>query len=451
MLTNKIGKSLFIFLLIIVFSTSNVFAANISDVDDTIYQDAVHYLIDNGIMSGYPDGEFKPNNDITRAEMAATIVRAIGINFVDIEEKSNFNDMAGHWADKYVSVAFKKNIVTGYTDGTFRPDSKVTFPEAITLVVKMAGLSSEVSTTRGWPTNYINYAHEKGILRNVEVVLSETATRGDVAIMLYNAFNILNSYDNIGVAKATVNTFISDGINTKDIKSENDFANNLNYFIGVETTLDYPSLSESTNVPINYLIYKNNNLVYQITKTVALNKNTASATFYSHLPIDEFINKEDGQYRIDIISNQNLIKSKKIDLYTDYSYEVGIIEGIEAKSLKFFASNGDYIEEKQRIYTNEIPRTYQTKCIWWELEVLYPDLDRNIEFPIHYKYIKKSNGFAYGDHTVDYFLYLDKNLDKFIGGIYSEKFIEWPTGTYKVQVYSYDKLIAEGDFKIVED
>jgi len=96
------------------------------------------YLFDNGVTSGYPDGTFKPNNQITRAEVATFIVRAMGLTYTG--GQTNFTDVPStHWAYNFVMAAKQAGIIGGYPDGTFKPDNLVTRAEISVMVTRARG------------------------------------------------------------------------------------------------------------------------------------------------------------------------------------------------------------------------------------------------------------------------------------------------------------------------
>ena len=84
-----------------------------------------------GIVTGYTDGTFKPGNYITRAEVATIASR---FDKLSPFESDKFSDIAGHWANKYINSAEKKGWIKGYSDGTFKPDQYITRAEFVTLV-----------------------------------------------------------------------------------------------------------------------------------------------------------------------------------------------------------------------------------------------------------------------------------------------------------------------------
>ena len=97
------------------------------------FNNAVSTLTNAGILNGYPDGNFAPNGNITRAEFAAMAVRF----FTDEEEDvkgDSFPGIDDHWANYEINLAYAKDIIEGYPDGTFKPDQEITRAEAVTIV-----------------------------------------------------------------------------------------------------------------------------------------------------------------------------------------------------------------------------------------------------------------------------------------------------------------------------
>ena len=90
-----------------------------------------------GILKGYPDGTFKPNGAITRAEFAAIAARFARVMEMTGTNAVNFSDIAGHWAKADISYAAMIGWVNGYPDGTFGPNRNITRAEAMTLVNRM--------------------------------------------------------------------------------------------------------------------------------------------------------------------------------------------------------------------------------------------------------------------------------------------------------------------------
>lgn len=162
-----------------------------SDLVGTKYEEAVIMLNGLGIVDGYPDGTFRPNNLITRAEFTviADKIAKLALN----EANSIFSDIDSHWAKNYIAVAAKNGFLSGYPDGTFRPNNSVTYAETATILVNMLGYKTSVNESKfEWPVNYMVKADELGLIGEIEVDnYNIPATRGDVAIMALNAYLML--------------------------------------------------------------------------------------------------------------------------------------------------------------------------------------------------------------------------------------------------------------------
>ena len=101
------------------------------------YNTAVSTLSAMGVINGYPDGTFAPNAKISRAEFAT-----IAAKFAEATGASvSFNDIAGHWASENIRIAAANNWISGYEDGSFRPDKNITRAEAMAIINRMLGRS----------------------------------------------------------------------------------------------------------------------------------------------------------------------------------------------------------------------------------------------------------------------------------------------------------------------
>lgn len=110
------------------FTTSNTY----SDVAyGKWYNNPISTMSALGIITGYPDGTFKPNKPITRAEFAAIAAR---FDETQSGKSATFSDVIGHWAAKEIGIAYYNDWIKGYPDGTFKPDQNITRAEAMTLI-----------------------------------------------------------------------------------------------------------------------------------------------------------------------------------------------------------------------------------------------------------------------------------------------------------------------------
>ncbi len=155
--------------------------------------EAVSILSNLGIFTGFEDGTFKPNDTVTRAQMAAIICRTLG--YEDQANAStgttNFYDVpASHWASGYVNVAQSLQIVNGYGNGAFGPEDQVTYEQAIKMIVVALGYELDAQTKGGWSTGYLAVASREGISKGANGVVGSPAARGTIAVLVYNSLEV---------------------------------------------------------------------------------------------------------------------------------------------------------------------------------------------------------------------------------------------------------------------
>ena len=116
------------------------------------YSKPVAYLDQIGIIQGYEDGTFKPDAPISRAECAALVSRFDAIEYVS---PKLFSDVgANHWALSYISGAVAKGYFTGYPDGTFRPNDQMTRAEFVTTLNNILYRGIEAGDIPAWAPSY---------------------------------------------------------------------------------------------------------------------------------------------------------------------------------------------------------------------------------------------------------------------------------------------------------
>jgi len=120
----------------------------------------IEYMTDKNVIYGYPDGEFKPSRNLSRAEFSSLIFRFTGIEKANSENPFlDFDDT--HWAYDEIIALAKVGLIEGYEDGTFRPENNITRAEVMTVINKLLGrkpLEKYVKTLKFNPYNdlYIN-------------------------------------------------------------------------------------------------------------------------------------------------------------------------------------------------------------------------------------------------------------------------------------------------------
>ena len=225
-------KKLLAMVLALVMTLSLAVSANALKADEKInedYAEAVAVLDGMGVFKGYEDGSFKPENKITRAEVA-TIIYRIYTKDVAKNDKSGlyasynkFSDMAGAgWAAGYIGYCANAELVKGYPDGTFKPSGNVTGYEVLAMILRAVGYDKNGEFTGAdWALNVAKYAEQLKILENVAKTtdLSAPATRELVSEILFRAINVpmvtytaAFGYQNVGLNGDTDNKLFKNNI-----------------------------------------------------------------------------------------------------------------------------------------------------------------------------------------------------------------------------------------------
>lgn len=186
-----------IFAVVFVFS-SNTFA--FSDVSESgVFSTAVNALTELKIIEGYDDDTFRLQANVTRAEMAAFIRRTMNekneignIGGYSLTSEGTYTDIkTDYWALEPIILLSKLGIICGYGNGTFVPDGNVTYNEAVKMLVCDLNYGYEADENGGYPQGYIASAKRLGILENItQTDYYQPATRGDIAVMIYNSLDI---------------------------------------------------------------------------------------------------------------------------------------------------------------------------------------------------------------------------------------------------------------------
>lgn len=178
-------------------SCFTAFAADFTDVEATAsYKAAIDELVALEIVNGYKDGSFKPENEITRAEVTKMVVAAMGDSYTAAAESSKGTsgfadvDAANHWASGFISVGVAQKFINGMGDGTFAPDSNVTYAQIVKMLVAALGYDSAAALAGGYPNGYLQIGAQIGVTAGVTGLGADTAvTRAHVAQLISNALD----------------------------------------------------------------------------------------------------------------------------------------------------------------------------------------------------------------------------------------------------------------------
>ena len=183
------------------------------DVFDSYWASCdINRLTEKCVLEGYPDGMFKPNKKVSRAEMATMVVKGYNLNALDSCDKLTFKDVPkSHWAYGFISKAAEENFVKGKTADKFYPNHDITRAEALTIMSK--GLSCPMDEARAneilsqykdgnkvpcWARECIAKAIDNGALkdeRNQDYIRpNDKTTRAEASSMLQN-IRIAGGYD----------------------------------------------------------------------------------------------------------------------------------------------------------------------------------------------------------------------------------------------------------------
>lgn len=130
----KINTLILMITIIIVFIMFNIVYAS-SDILEHWGRDVIQDWLDKGLISGYPDGSFKPDNEITRAEFITLINKIFGYTETTTIDYSDVN--IGDWYYESIAVAKAAGYIDGYPDGTMRPNNLISREEVATIIMKV--------------------------------------------------------------------------------------------------------------------------------------------------------------------------------------------------------------------------------------------------------------------------------------------------------------------------
>ncbi|WEK53590.1 MAG: S-layer homology domain-containing protein [Candidatus Cohnella colombiensis] len=165
---------------------------------------AVNMAAQLGIVTGKPDGNFHGDDNVTRAEFALMIVRALGLDTSNAISNGTFSDTKGHWAEAAIDVLKQAGIIKGVGDGSFKPNQQITRAEISAILARVmqmvpASTSSFSDTSSSWASQYIEQLHNAGIVTgtgNNQFQPNAHATRDQSVAMI---LRMLNKTLNLGL------------------------------------------------------------------------------------------------------------------------------------------------------------------------------------------------------------------------------------------------------------
>lgn len=197
----KLSAVISAFLSLIIMSQPVLAAVAFTDVPSAhANYNAIIELQTKGIIGGYSDNTFKPENKINRAELTKIVIEAV---YPGQAAGSNcFSDVKDEWFAKYVCFAVEKGIVSGYADSTFKPNDNINYVEALKITLGAFSYDPMVKT-EVWYQAYLDVANTLGV--SVSTDNNEKISRGKMAQLISNILGCLkptkftNKLGNFGV------------------------------------------------------------------------------------------------------------------------------------------------------------------------------------------------------------------------------------------------------------
>lgn len=164
-----------------------------SDQKEENYDKAISTLVSMGIIKNSQDSNFQPENNVTRAELADLIAKMLGLesSMGNSGLSSAFQDVFdNYWAAGSIAIVSSMGIINGYGDGRFAPDDPVTYEQAVKALVCALGYGIYAEQKGGYPWGYLVLASEKGITRNALDQIGKNVKWKALAQMAYNALDV---------------------------------------------------------------------------------------------------------------------------------------------------------------------------------------------------------------------------------------------------------------------
>ena len=167
--------------------------SELSDIKGHWSENAIAVLVKSGAIGGYPDGTFKPDQGISRAEFVTILVKALQLS---AQNGKVFDDTANHWARQFIATAAANGVVSGYSETAFGPDDLITREQMTVMIVKAAGLkagaSKPASFTDGdqispWAAEAVSVSASQGIVNGYPDTTFRprgTATRAEAVTVI---------------------------------------------------------------------------------------------------------------------------------------------------------------------------------------------------------------------------------------------------------------------------
>lgn len=174
------------------FSFSNAETA-FTDIGDSPFKASIAYLAEHGIVKGYGNGTFRPKATMNRAEFTVIITQSFAAGNSLGNGKNCFIDVGDQWFARFICFAELEKLISGYPDGYFRPEKTVSFVEALAIGLKGAQIKIESPETAiQWYTPHLEFAHRNNIFSKYALLPGAELTREKAAFIIHQILLIQN-------------------------------------------------------------------------------------------------------------------------------------------------------------------------------------------------------------------------------------------------------------------
>ncbi len=352
-------------------------AATFTDVADTAsYSEAVEALAALGAISGYEDGTFQPNNNITRAEVTTMVVAALNMT-ADAQNSGSTTQFAdvnanAAWAAGYVNVGVAQNFISGMSATEFAPSENVTYAQVLTMLTRILGYGDFAEARGGYPNGYLTAASTAGILTGVAAGANDAMTRAQVAQLIWNAVQApMLDITTFSTSTTGMEMQKMDGKNDRDFRTV--LSDKFNAYV-LNITVDKTSKSDSaldagtiemtlTNSndydPDTEQLVSKNSVSENYKKDVAVGNTAAESYLFSSAKvIAEF--DDDSDWTLLYFATTSKVAQKAVDgtLVADYSTDAdksGVsADYIRIKKTKTSSTTTNYKLDNAVLYVNGV-------------------------------------------------------------------------------------------------
>ncbi|HEY4391469.1 MAG TPA: family 10 glycosylhydrolase, partial [Paenibacillus sp.] len=168
----------------------------LSDISGHWAEESILQAVQQKWINGYEDGTFRPNQPVNREQFAVMLSRALKLEGIETSVSFVDADKISSWARPYIAKVLESNIINGYQDNTFRPDQQINRAEMAAMIVRALGIEpdskanlpfSDAKTIQVWARPYVAAAYQAGIIQgrgNQAFAPNESATRAEAVIMI---------------------------------------------------------------------------------------------------------------------------------------------------------------------------------------------------------------------------------------------------------------------------